>query len=399
MSSKPTGPDSPFQRLRDEGYEVEIRQQHLLVHRVPFISSERVIRHGSLVCTYVENAGELMPPDNHQVWFTGDFPCSPEGIPLGALVNESTKQELFKDCVIRHRFSNKPFGLVSFTEHYSKMIHYITLLSHQARAIDSKADAKTGRVIEASEEESVFRYADTASVRAEISMVTSRLKLKRLAVIGLGGTGAYVLDQIAKTPVREIHLYDSDEFLQHNAFRAPGAATAQQLQERMNKTEYFRRQYDPMHCGIISHPYRIDGGNLDELALADFICIDKGSARALICNYLQSLNIKFIDVGMGIEMIPDSRKLFGSCRVTLSTEIQKNHLNQYAPMMEDQDDDNLYRQNIQVADLNALNAILAVLKWKQVYGFYQDDFQSHNLTFTSSTSSLVRDITLMTNIE
>jgi len=39
------------------------------------------------------------------------------------------------------------------------------------------------------------------------------------------------LDFIAKTPVREIRIIDGDEFLQHNAFRAPGAPTLDELRE------------------------------------------------------------------------------------------------------------------------------------------------------------------------
>jgi hypothetical protein len=31
-----------------------------------------------------------------------------------------------------------------------------------------------------------------------------------------------------------------------------------------------------------------------------------------------------------------------------------------------------YDSNIQIADLNALNAVLAVLKWKKLFGFYAD---------------------------
>jgi hypothetical protein len=37
---------------------------------------------------------------------------------------------------------------------------------------------------------------------------------------GLGGTGSYILDLVSKTPVNEILLFDSDDFLQHNAFRS-----------------------------------------------------------------------------------------------------------------------------------------------------------------------------------
>jgi tRNA A37 threonylcarbamoyladenosine dehydratase len=50
-----------------------------------------------------------------------------------------------------------------------------------------------------------------------------------------GGTGSYVLDFVAKTPVKEIHLFDGDIFDQHNAFRAPGAPSGEELEQRLKK--------------------------------------------------------------------------------------------------------------------------------------------------------------------
>jgi len=42
----------------------------------------------------------------------------------------------------------------------------------------------------------------------------------------------------------------------------------------------------------------------------------------------------------------------------------------------------IHSSNIQIADLNALNAALAVIKWKKLMGFYQDlDFE-HHCTYT-----------------
>ncbi|MBP8284305.1 MAG: hypothetical protein KAX46_10415, partial [Chromatiaceae bacterium] len=50
-----------------------------------------------------------------------------------------------------------------------------------------------------------------------------------LAVIGLGGTGAYLLDFLVKTPVREIRAYDLDGFHVHNSFRSPGRLNEPEL--------------------------------------------------------------------------------------------------------------------------------------------------------------------------
>ena len=70
-------------------------------------------------------------------------------------------------------------------------------------------------------EDSVFLYEDTASSHAlDIVAINAKLKPLRIVIVGLGGTGSYVLDFVAKTPVKEIHLFDGDTFLQHNAFRS-----------------------------------------------------------------------------------------------------------------------------------------------------------------------------------
>ena len=57
----------------------------------------------------------------------------------------------------------------------------------------------------------------------------------------------------------------------------------------------------------------------------------------------------------------------------------------------DNNGDNPYDKNIQVADLNALNAALAVIKWKKVCGFYQDLEKEHNTTYTTSSNLLTSD--------
>lgn len=398
MSEKPTVADSGLQRLLDEGYEVEVNQQHMLVHSIPYVDAKNAIELGTLVCKFVENAGQILPPtapgDNHQVWWVGGFPCRANGTPLTELVADIQPQQhnLFEGCLAQHQFSNKPDEWIGgFPDHYEKVAHYIAVIQSQAKAIDPEVDARTGRVIEGRDTDSVFRYADTASVRAEIVMTSARLKLEKVAIVGLGGTGAYVLDQVAKTPVMEIHLFDGDSFKQHNAFRAPGAATKEELMQRLTKVEYFLRRYDSLRRGLIPHPYYLDNRNVGELAGFNFVfvCVDKGGARKTIFEYLISEGIPFVDVGMDVVMNAETGELDGTCRVTTGTPDKHDHIARSVPM-DDDVSDALYRQNIQVADLNALNAQLAVIKWKQLFGFYEDSAKSNHSAYTVAFQSLTR---------
>ena len=52
-------------------------------------------------------------------------------------------------------------------------------------------------------------------------------------------------------------------------------------------------------------------------------------------------------------------------------------------------EDNLYASNIQVADLNALNAVLAVIKWKKLRGFYRDFEGEVHSTYTTDANMLL----------
>ena len=395
MSSSPTDPDFAFERLRTEGYEVEIRDQHLLIHSVPFVTEQRVVRFGTLVCLYLRQGGHVVPPngpgDNHQVWWTAGYPCYPDGTPLDLGVDNAS-HELLPGITVKHRFSNKPDQYQQgFPNHYEKVTHYVHLLQNQAKALDPEVDARNGTTVETAQAESVFRYSDTASARAEIVAISAKLAVDRVAIVGLGGTGSYLLDQIAKTPISEIHLFDGDVFGSHNAFRAPGAASIDEINAKTPKTDYFAAKYDPMHRGIVSHPYFLQPSNVAELAGFSFVflCVDKGSARAMLTKFLVGQGIPFIDTGMDLALAAEANSLFGTCRATLVTPTKSDHVATYIPM-DLEEHDTVYRQNIQVADMNAINAMFAVIKWKQYRGFYGDDFTPYNLSYAVNLSSLNR---------
>lgn len=238
--------------------------------------------------------------------------------------------------------------------------------------------------------EEPFNHTDTASSRAEIVEVTNKLARRKIAVLGLGGTGSYVLDLVAKTPVKEIHLYDGDTFYQHNAFRSPSAPAVEELGAKQPKTTYFRNLYGKMHRGIVDHPVYRDAGNVEELRGMDlvFVCLDKNSPKKLIVEKLAEFNVPFTDVGMGIQL--DNGTLGGIVGVTTSTPQKRDHFRGRVSF-EDTPGDDDYNRNIQIADLNALNAALAVIKWKKLFGFYRDLKSEHHSLFSIDTGLLLNE--------
>ena len=266
---------------------------------------------------------------------------------------------------------------------------YIRVISSQAAAIDDGVKAPTFKVIESKENESVFKYLDTNSSRAEINVITAKLENLKIAIVGLGGTGSYVLDFTAKTPVREIHLFDKDLLLDHNAFRSPGAASLQELEAQPKKVNYLHGIYSNMRDGIIPHEYHLCAANADELNGFDFvfICVDDGPSKRTIIDKLAALGIAFCDVGMGVQAIDNA--LTGCVRTTTGTAKQHAHIAGKISFADTGEND--YALNIQIAELNALNAAYAVIKWKKLLGFYHDLEHEYHSVYEINTGKVVND--------
>ena len=371
MSRQLINRSADLKALMDDGYEVEVTAGYLVIHNVPYVSTDRQVKRGKLVST-LDLAGDVTTkPSTHIALFSGDFPCNRDGSPLRQLEHKNEVQKITDGLIVDRSFSNKPKD--GYADYYAKMTTYIAIISGPAQVIDPDATARTHSVMENSDPESPFNYIDNASSRAGINAVSRKLEVPKVVIVGLGGTGSYVLDLIAKTPAGEIHLYDGDYLYQHNAFRTPGAASVEQLKARQRKVEYLAEIYSRMHRGIVPHPYRIDETNVGELQDAAFVflCVDNGAAKRPIVEALETFNLPFIDVGMGIELFDD--KLQGLLRVTTSAPGRRDHVHAKGRISFDGgDDDGVYSTNIQVADLNALNAALAVVRFKRYLNFYAD---------------------------
>lgn len=387
MSQQLINHSQDLKRLRDEGFEIEVRGGHLLVHHIPYVESNKVIQYGVLVSTLtLKNGTTTAVPDNHVIHFIGDNPCNIDGTVITAIQHDNSARN-FDGIAISRSFSNKPPH--GYPNYYEKVKRYVDIISAPAKYLDSTVTEKTFKVIPDNANETVFRYIDTNSSRANIDLINSKFNGQKVAIIGLGGTGAYVLDLIAKTPVSEIHVFDGDDFDQHNAFRSPGAASIDDLNKNQRKAEYLSGIYANMHKHIISHSYYVLKDNIQELDQMSFVfvCVDKNSVRNMIVNYLVLVGIPCIDVGLGVETVDD--KLRGATRVTTVTKAKNDHFS--TRVFAEDSENNDYVTNIQIAELNSLNACLAVIKWKKLIGFYVDQESEHNSIFTIGTSKIIND--------
>ena len=373
-----------LKRLRDEGFEIEVVGAHVQIHHVPYVNSEKEIQYGTLISDLSLNSNQTTRPSNHVIYFVGDEPCDKEGSAIKQILHSNSKQKINASLCADRSFSNKPTG--GYTDYHHKFTQYISIISSPAQSIDPDVTAQTFKPIEAANDESVFKYIDTNSSRAGITAISQMLENKRIAIVGLGGTGAYILDFVAKTSVGEIHIFDGDTFSQHNAFRNPGAVGFEELISAGRKVDFLKQRYDKLRSGIVAHGIYINEDNVHLLNDYDFvfISIDDATCKEPIFKHLIDTDTPFIDVGIGVQ--EEDGKLLGILRTTSSSPQKNDHLSKRVSFTTGAD--NVYTTNIQLAELNALNAALAVIKWKKLFGIYHDHEGEFDSTYTINVNML-----------
>ena len=140
------------------------------------------------------------------------------------------------------------------------------------------------------------------------------------------------------------------------------------------------------------HRERITSENQSLLEDCDFVfvCVDKAKSREAVVQILLGLGKPFVDVGMGLSRL--SGRVDGGLRATLVDETTREKViaDSTLPTWEDADD--LYDKNIQISELNALNAALAVILFKQRYGFYESADPIYNVLLSLSKLKLFTQV-------
>jgi hypothetical protein len=200
MSPRLVARSPDLKRLQDDGYDLKITKNgtHLLVAQVPYVNAAKQVKRGTFVSVLELNQDRTTKPNDHSAYFIGERPCDAGGTPLTEIIIGDTPEQLAEGVTVQFRFSSKPTHGRGYADYVEKVTTYVKILSHEARAIEPGVTAAVFPVIEADEDDPVFKYYDSSASRAGIDALSPKLALPRLAIVGVGGTGSYVLDLVAK---------------------------------------------------------------------------------------------------------------------------------------------------------------------------------------------------------
>jgi hypothetical protein len=384
---------NPFvQDLEDQGYLLDFVGGYFVIYGLPYLNMRGELAYGDWASPVdLSTDGVLDAPSNHQAWFRGDRPHDQEGRAL-RLGGGEHKVKVADDFVTDHSFSYKLLddagqlrGYMSFEE---KVTTYLATITAPALAAFPNASPLQALERKAKEQGTPLRLPDTLSSRYHMNDVSRLLVGNKVAIIGLGGTGSYILDFVSRTHLAEIALFDDDTVHVHTLFRFPGYvphATIGTL-----KVDALFMQYSNWHSNIVAIPERVTSANIEKLRNFDFvfIALDDGPSRILISDWLSANGIPFVDCGMGLNRA--AQGLNGVVRVTGADRPAFETTARTRFLPGDDPKGGEYRKQGQIAELNALNATLAIVWFKQHFGIYDREEKSPSIILETSTFEIDR---------
>jgi hypothetical protein len=378
-------------RLVERGYAVAFDPGHLIVRDIPYLDANGALQWGAIVAKFDAVNREVVQQDNHQVYFAGSVPHGLDGQPIRNLAGGPCSICLaaeHKDVIVQRSFSNKPRQSGKFADHFEKIESYVAIISgpaierHDANPYTFRSDQTTAG-------DPIFKFQDTLTSRAGIAELSACFENQKIAIIGLGGTGSFVLDYAVKARIPQIVGFDGDDFHVHNAYRSPGKLNEDEL--GLPKAEVYQRRFEHFRHGLALKKLYIDRTSAAEFegVTFAFVCVDKGSAREEIFELLIGLEIPFLDVGMGLKR--KDGPINGMMRTTFFHPKYAKALKEKGLAELSDAPDNLYRENIQIGELNALNACIAMIRYKQLCGFYRSDSDALHMLFEIADLSMIEE--------
>ncbi|MER9102654.1 ThiF family adenylyltransferase [Mesorhizobium sp. M0848] len=382
------------QDLEEQGYLLDFVGGYFLIYGLPYLNERGELAYGDLASPVDLSAeGVLDPPSNHQAWFRGARPHDQNGrqLRLGGGADKVKVAEGFEtDSSFSYKLLDPAGQMRSYNSFEEKVQTYIDTITGPALAVFPDATPLRAIEVKAAEQGTPLRFPDTLSSRYHMNDVSRLLEGKRVAIVGLGGTGSYILDFIARTHLAEIALFDDDKVHVHTIFRFPGFIPRA---IRSRKVEALGQQYGQWHANITAVPELVTEANIERLRGFEFVfvAIDHGPSRIFIADWLSANGIPFVDCGMGLNRVPVG--LNGVVRVTGVDRAAYEATARTVFLPGSDPEGGEYRRQGQIAELNALNAALAVVRFKQHFAIYDRLDEAASIIFETSSFEIDRPVT------
>ena len=209
---------------------------------------------------------------------------------------------------------------------------------------------------------------------------------ERVAIIGLGGVGAWIADFVIKADPREIRAWDYDCIEPKNILRMPGGLDPRVWIGRA-KADWLQETYSLIHTNVHGHNVKILLGNVHEVIEGTtfaFVAVDDADDRMLVCDALANARIPFVVAGLSLK-----RK---EKRVKVAMRIVTAHGGMSSwraaiPQVGQAGQDDY--GSLDLPDVYAMAAGWAVQAWRKVRGQFWQEKREECLDYGVSDQSLI----------
>lgn len=144
-----------------------------------------------------------------------------------------------------------------------------------------------------------------------------------IGIVGLGGGGSHVIQQLAHLGFKNFVLCDYDRISDSNLNRLVGASTAD-VHSRRLKVLIAKENIQKLHKNaiVIDHAKKWEDVNYD-LMMCDAIigCVDKFAARRDLESFCRRHMIPYLDVGMDVKKLPNEQyEIYGQVILSMPNE-------------------------------------------------------------------------------
>ena len=361
------------QDAKTRGWTIEVHQNRIAVGKVPYRKKDGEAGRCQISVETQDDGLSMRAPENG-----------------GGASHAARFSDVVEGCA--YQATGEPIGNVLWTDGTGECVisikrdegEYVNAW-HALVVYTSIVAGEVGRE-ERAQIERIFEFEVAGEDARDMRNWRDQARGQKIGIVGLGGVGLWILDLMSKTDVTEIRIWDGDKIEGRNLLRAPGWASQDAIGK--NKAEYFGEHYQRMRTGISIHAeYWHPGGTAEVFGDLDcvFVAVDKTEIRTALCEELEQTGVPFIDVGMGIERRQE--RVRGSCQVFFSGD-EPGRWRKGIPTAEGAGEKEYYE--LQLADLGALNAALAVGTWRRYIKQYEEEDKDWLIRYRIENNDLLK---------
>ncbi|MDE0261667.1 MAG: ThiF family adenylyltransferase [Bryobacterales bacterium] len=207
-----------------------------------------------------------------------------------------------------------------------------------------------------------------------------------VAIIGLGGIGAWIADLVVKADPREVHGWDYDCIEPKNILRMPGGLDPSVWIGRP-KAEWFKETYSLIHTNVHGHTVKVLPQGVQEVIEGTtfaFVAVDDAEDRMMVCDALANAGIPFVVVGLSA--VRKDKRVKVSMRI-VTAHVGVSSWREAIPRVGQAGQDDY--GSLDLPDVYSMAAGWAIQAWRKMRGQFWQKKREECLDYSADDQSLI----------